>query len=418
VTANGLCHVGSGLTLPFLLVYLHVARGIGLGTVGLVLGTIGLAGLLCTPLVGWLADTLGPGIALVAALLTASAGTGCFALATDPVLAFTAAAIFGAGAASMWSALFSLLAEIVPPDRHVRVFSFNNAAANIGIGAGAAIGGLMLGNRSPRPYQLMFVIDMIAFALFAVVLVLTGEAVRARPRPGASPPAQTGQPASTRANWRTVLADRRLLLVTGLNALLIAAVSSQLTAAFPAWAIGPAQSSAGVIGLAFFVNTFLVVALQPVLIGRIENVARTTAAAAAALLFAGGWLVILIAPLGRGGSLTSLTLIAGLVLAAFGEIFLAPSLSALVNGLATGPMRGRYNAFFNIGWQVGPIVGPVVAGLMIGHGMAGPLIAGLAGACLLAAAYAGALRRIMPAEANGIASSSRAAYKTGQPTVG
>ena len=52
LTLNLLSCFGSGLTKPFLIVYLHEVRGIGLGTAGLLLGSIGFAGLLTMPLAG------------------------------------------------------------------------------------------------------------------------------------------------------------------------------------------------------------------------------------------------------------------------------------------------------------------------------------------------------------------------------
>lgn len=400
ILINGQCHVGSGLTLPFVLVYLHRARGIGFGTVGLVLATVGLAGLACTPLVGWLTDRCGAGLALVVALITACCGTACFAAASDAAIAFLAAAIFGAGVGSMWSAMNSLLAEAVPGNRYVRVFSFNNAVASIGIGIGAAIGGLFLGGTSPQAYEIMFLIDAVTFGIFAIVLAITGEVSRPKDVPGTGEPGPVDEN-RTGTGWLAVLSDRRLVLITALNALLVTVMFSQLTVAFPAWSVGPAHSSAGVVGAAFAVNAVLVAGLQPVLIGRIELMTRTTAAAAAALLFACCWLVALTAPYGHGGLLTAVALIAALVLAALGEILLAPSLSALVNGLATDTLRGRYNALFNLAWQVGPIVGPAIAGLLIGHGMSRLLLVGLSAACVLAAGYAWALRAVLPPAVNG-----------------
>jgi MFS family permease len=302
----------------------------------------------------------------------------------------------------MWSAMNTLLAEAVPGNRYVRVFSFNNAIASIGIGIGAAIGGLFLGGTSPQAYEIMFLIDAVTFGIFAIVLSVTGEVSRSKGFQGTGEPGPADEErASTGTGWLAVLSDRRLVLITALNALLVTVMFSQLTVAFPAWSVGPAHSSAGVVGAAFAVNAVLVAGLQSVLIGRIELMTRTTAAAAAALLFACCWLVALAAPYGHGGLLTAVALVAALVLAALGEILLAPSLSALVNGLATDTLRGRYNALFNLAWQVGPIVGPAIAGLLIGNGMSRLLLVGLSAACVLAAGYAWALQAILPPAVNG-----------------
>src|SRR5436190_9682099 len=59
VLANCLSNAGSGLMLPFLIVYLHTVRGIELGQAGLVLSLIGVAGIATTPLAGTLTDRIG-----------------------------------------------------------------------------------------------------------------------------------------------------------------------------------------------------------------------------------------------------------------------------------------------------------------------------------------------------------------------
>jgi MFS family permease len=66
--------LGTGLMLPFFLVYLHLVRGIDLGLAGVALSTVAFAGLAGNPLGGWLSDRLGARTALVIGLLVAAAG--------------------------------------------------------------------------------------------------------------------------------------------------------------------------------------------------------------------------------------------------------------------------------------------------------------------------------------------------------
>src|SRR5215208_2544508 len=51
--------LGSGLTLPFLLVYLHQARGLDLGPASLAVATVAIAGLAGNPFGGALSDRVG-----------------------------------------------------------------------------------------------------------------------------------------------------------------------------------------------------------------------------------------------------------------------------------------------------------------------------------------------------------------------
>src|SRR5215212_3519416 len=97
LVANLLSAVGSGLTLPFAMVYLHSVRGLGFGIAGAVVACIGLASLVGNPLGGWLADVMGPRSALVAGLSAAAVGAAGWAVVTGPASAALAAALSGFG---------------------------------------------------------------------------------------------------------------------------------------------------------------------------------------------------------------------------------------------------------------------------------------------------------------------------------
>jgi len=76
--------VGSGLTLPFLLVYLHGVRGLGLGEAGLALSMVALAGFAGNPVGGSLVDRVGGRAALLMGLVFATAGSAFLAFVTEP----------------------------------------------------------------------------------------------------------------------------------------------------------------------------------------------------------------------------------------------------------------------------------------------------------------------------------------------
>src|SRR5215216_671839 len=76
--------VGSGMTLPFLLVYLHEIRGLGLGAAGLAVSAVALAGFAGNPLGGSLADRIGCRAALLLGLAVCGAGSAFIAFAGQP----------------------------------------------------------------------------------------------------------------------------------------------------------------------------------------------------------------------------------------------------------------------------------------------------------------------------------------------
>jgi MFS family permease len=79
---------GQGMSLPFLLIYLHEVRGISMAVAGLVLATVELASFIGNPLGGWLSDPIGPRATLLASSMCSAAGVAIFAWATSAQLAF------------------------------------------------------------------------------------------------------------------------------------------------------------------------------------------------------------------------------------------------------------------------------------------------------------------------------------------
>jgi MFS family permease len=80
----------------------------------------------------------------------------------------------------------------------------------------------------------------------------------------------------------------------------------------------------------------------------------------------------------------------------------APTVPAIVNDLAPDELRGRYNAANAVSWQSARIVGAPVAGILLGAGLAVPLLLVFVGACGVAAVLALELERRLPPAANGV----------------
>jgi len=103
--AGGLANAyGNGITIPFLVIYLHNLRGFSLATAGLVLATSGLVGFVASPLAGRITDHTGARVTLAASLVFLAAGYGIFPLVREPWYAFAAMAVAGAGNAGFWPA--------------------------------------------------------------------------------------------------------------------------------------------------------------------------------------------------------------------------------------------------------------------------------------------------------------------------
>ena len=364
--------VGSGLTLPFLLVYLHQARGLGLGSAGLAVAMIALAGLAGNPLGGSGGDRFGPRATLVAGLLAAAAGSLALVDVASAPQAFAACGLLGLGAAVSWPALDTLLASLVAPEQRAGAFGLRHATLNVGLGVGALIAAVLVAGASPNALATLYALDAASFVIFAfAVLALT--------------PPTRGERESTPGRWRSLAGDRVFLRVWALTALLVGAGVAQYAAAFPAYATEVAGLDARWLSLALAANTVTVVAAQLLVLRLLKRRRRSTALALVGALWALAWTIALV-------SSAPALLIAAMVLLGLGETALIPTVPALVNQLAPEGLRGRYNGALALAFTCGFVFGPLLAAGVLAAGLGRVLPAVLAVACALAALGARRLR--------------------------
>ncbi len=392
--------VGTGLVMPFNVVYLHEVRGFELARVGLLLSIPALVGLLVVGPVGALIDRIGPRLVVIASLLIQIAANVTLASATTELRAAIGCVLLGFSGGVIWPAIQTLIGTIIPSHLRQRYFGVNFTLLNLGIGIGGILGGLFVDVTRPETFVAIYLIDAATF--LAPLAIFLGP-LRHVPRPAeptAQDPDQDGAPRTT--GYRALLRDRSLQLV-----LLIVFVASfvgygQLNTGLPAFGREVGGISTQALGLAFAANTAVIVVLQLFVLQRIEGRRRTRML----VLMSGVWAVSFLA-LGATG------LVPGTIVAAvlfglcaaifgFGETFYQPTLPAMVNDLAPDHLRGRYNAVMSIAWQSASVVGPVVAGVLIGHGWNVSYIAMLVVGCVVVAWLALVAERRIPARVNGV----------------
>lgn len=352
---------------------------------------MGVAGLLTVPLMGWLADRVGPWRVLVGALLLEALGTLLFAAVTKPWHAFATLGLLGMGQAATWPSQSALIAALVPPERRGRVFAVQFALLNLGIGIGGAFSGLFVDVSRVGTFQVIYVVDAMSFVVYAGILVtIRHVAVRPPPRPLAGEP----------SGYRDMLHDTVFLRLCGVTLLLSFAGYGQMYAGFPGFATDVAGVSTRSLGLAFAANTVVIVLVQLRMQRLLQGRRRTRALAGVALVWAVSWGVIGSAALGSPG-LAAVLVVVGLALFGLGETLWAPTGATLVNDIAPDHLRGRYNAVSSVTWQLSSVIGPAVAGRMLGAGLGTQFILGLVGVLLVVAVLAVRLERHLSREANG-----------------
>ncbi|MFJ7305186.1 MDR family MFS transporter [Streptomyces sp. NPDC099088] len=381
LAADFMSALGSGLSLPFLLIYLHKIRGLDVEIAAEAIATIGLVALAMNPLGGYLSDRWGPRTLLVAGLVLSGLGTGGWLLVTRPWQAFAVAAIFALGISMSVPAQSALLGSIAAPSQRSAVFSVAHMTLNVGLGVGSLAASLIVDSAHADAFTAIYVLDA---STFLIASAIVGRCPLSSSDELQTQSADDRPVGEVRSGYREVFRDRVFVRVWILSAVLVTAGFGQMQTTVPAVAMGEGGLQAQHMGVIYAVNTVVVVALQLIVLRLVANRRRTRVLMALALLWATSWALTFLAavlPFHRSGVLA--LFVAATAVFALGETLLAPSLPALVNDLAPEKLRGSYNGALALAYTVGFTAGPLVSGWSIGHGRTTVLLVGLAAACVV-----------------------------------
>lgn len=381
---NALAAIGSGLTLPLLIVYLGEVRGLGTSVAGFVLAYTALVQLALLPVTGILVDRLGPRPVLMGGLLVEGIGIALLTQVDSVPRAFGVATVISAGSAFTWGPQSALLGRLTGPDDRQRVFGIQFLLLNLGIGIGGIVAASVVEVSDPATFTWLYLGDAAGYLLYVVVL-MTLPGVGVGPAPDVDDDAPDG-------GYREVLRDVRLrrLAVFGLVLMTCGYGSLEVGLAVVVTVVNGLDVSW--VAVAFTVNTATIVLLQLVSLRLIRGRSRSRLLAVVAALWALSWLV-----LGISGALpTTLAIVAiclSMLVFALGETLSAPIVPSLVNDLAPDHLRGRYNAVQSLVWGISGALGPALAGLLLGAGLVGVWAGVIVAGCLMAAGLALRMRR-------------------------
>ncbi len=395
--------LGRGLTLPFTIIYLHEVRGFDLGLSGVLMGLIAISGFAATGPGGSLTDRYGARTMLLGGLVAMIVGNVVLAFATSPAVAAVALILMGINFGVSWPAFNALIAAVVSGDLRQKYFGVNFALVNLGIGVGGIVGGLYVDVTEPSTFTAIFLADA-ASGLIPMALLLGplrnlhGRAER--------PEGATG------GTYREILRQPAVRWLTGVTFVGVFVGYGQFEAGFPGFARQVAEVSTRTIGIAFAVNTAVIVLLQFLVLSRISGHRRTRVMVVMALVWASAWLLLGAAGLVPGSMVAAAGMLVFMGVFAFGETLMQPTIPAISNDLAADHTRGRYNAINAAAFQGGAILGPVVAGLLLDHDLSAVYVGLMIVGCVSICGMARALERRIPAKANGVPADDHVATAT------
>ena len=334
---------GNGAANPFVLLYLHDVRGIPLPIAGLASAANAGCALVASLVGGSVADRLGPKASVLAGLALAAGAFALYPSVREPWEAIALGALLGTAAGGWLTGQSALLAAIVPADlRHI-AFAQQRVAANVGLGIGGLVGGLIASTADARTFTVLFVLNAVTFLVYALFV----SRVRA----------DGARVARSNNGYRQVFRDRMLLGVLAVDLAVVAGAVALLNGVFPVYARNDAHLKEAAIGALFLVNSVLIIGGQLPVARAVEGHRRARALALMAGLFAACWLLVL------GGTwwflLTAILVMSG------GECLYDSVRSPLIADLAPEGLSGRYLAAAGFSWQLGFIIGPVSAASLL-----------------------------------------------------
>jgi MFS family permease len=350
-------YFGTGLILPFEIIYLHEVRGFPTATAGLVLAAVMGTAAVATLPSGALLDRVRAKPILITGNLVSALGYAGLAFVDRPWQGFVCSAVGGAGFGVAVTANQVLSLTLVTPEQRAASIALRRIAGNFGMGAGSTVAGFIVASANHlRTFQALYLFDAVTFTVFALV-VLVGIP---NPRHANSASASEGG-----RGFRAVARDRLLLALIAANVVLVMVGGAFFSNVLAPFAKAHTPVGPGEIGVVFFINTFFIVVAQVPATRVVKRMRRTHALAATSGLFAVGLLAVLLATLTRSTAAATAVLAGVAVVIAIGECAQFVVLGPVVAELAPPHLLGRYMSLYGLSFTVGVALGPAVGGALL-----------------------------------------------------
>lgn len=377
--------VGSGMYIPFSLIFFQRVTGLSLPVIGAVLTVTGLLGMAALPLAGVAVDRFGAHRSRQVVYVLRGLGFLAYPLGTSLPAFAAIATVSAAGERAFPAIQTALIGEITEGEDRDRLMALTRSVRNGGLGAGGLLAAAVIALAGDGGFVLAAWLNAASFFVAALLAVR----VRAS-RPSSAVVRQ-------KAGYAAVLRDRPFAALTGAN-FLIALGYAALTMLLPAYVVSDFDLPASVAGPLFAVNTALC-AFAGVPVGKFTRryARRTRVAAVGALLFSAafvGYALLGSAP----QKMLMIGLVALLVLYTAGELVHSPSAGALSVSAAPAETRGRYLAAYQLSWALSSTVAPLLFTTLLAVDGRLPWLA-LAASSAAGAAMLIGLERRLPAEA-------------------
>ena len=368
--------LGSGLFLPFTVVYFLQTTSLGLPTIGAALSLAELATMAGLPIYGRLLDRLGPRALVVIGNSVSALGFVGFLAVHNQAELVLFAALVDCGSGLFWTANPALLSLAADPGERSLWFGLSRVLRNGGIGLGALAAAALVTVGGSQGLRLIALANAASFMAAAVLVGWWRWAPPWR-APQALAPPRMGR----RSGYMAVVRDRSFMRLMAANLVFVLCGDSLtlLLAVYVSRDLGEPLVLAGAL---FAANTALVVLLQTTVTRLVDRVARTRILRWAAVVW-GVSLLLLGALSAAPPALVVPGLLVAIAIFTVAEMLESPAMSDLIVSTHSGSTLGRYLGVHQVSWALGAASAPILFTWLLGRGPLWPWLV-LTGSCLAA----------------------------------
>ncbi len=355
LAAFGIDALGSGLFLPFSVLFFTATTALGLQQVGLALSIAALVRLPATPAAGMITDRIGPKRAVIISNLAQAVGFAGYLFADSFVQVLLAAIVVQVGNSLFWVAYPALVHEVADRSAQERWFALINAMRNAGLAVGALGASLAVALGGSTGYLVIVAVNAGSFTLAAILTWLDPVPGR-RPRPQETPDEET-LVAAPAAGWSVVLRDRPFLGFVGVN-IGLALLSLSFVIAVPVFLVSSVDLPDWTPGTLLALNAILGALGAAPIIAAITGRRRDHVLIGSQLIIGLGYGCVLVVGFVPPVVALVFALLAA-VLVTTTELIQGPAVSAIVNESASDRDRGRYISIYQMTFSIVDIIAPL-----------------------------------------------------------
>jgi len=340
------------MVLPFLTLYLTQRKSFSVQEAGAVLSLYGVGAIVGSYVGGWLSDRIESIPTQIVSLCLATAALVGLSLMHSPLSIIVVVVLWSIVAESMRPANGAALAEMSPPDLHVRAFGLRRLSTNLGMSIGPALGGFLV----TLSYHWLFVIEagvgLLAAGLLWGLLLPASRPVSSSHQPD---PSLVAVNTPRQSPWQDTVFLTILVLTS-----LIVIVLFQLFGAYPLTLAEVHHFPSYTIGFVFTLNTLVIVVCQMPVLHVVERFDTLRVIGIGAFLLCAGFALL---PFGITPSSLAVTVLVWTC----GEMLTTPLLESFVAQRSPAENRGRYMGLFSAAYSVAFVLAPVGGTWVYGH---------------------------------------------------